>query len=213
MDNLKLLPSIIPFSQNKSKMNGQNPDKLNPEIITTNSVNRKVTMISLVTVFIIALAAVSFFLFKKGLFKTQNNQSTKKFVANPQLQKGPFICPAPADFCKFSGKLASASANLAKGTNLFAVFDGQVKILPQSNKTLTTLSLQDDQRGLRANYYLAGGQITKSTTVKAGDILATIDGQLLPAPYLRDKTFQFVLFNRLTEEGWKTAILSASDFK
>lgn len=182
----------------------------NPKIINAASYQGRFLKIGLL-IALITLSIVGFLFFRKGFLKTQAPKpSSSKFVVNPQLQQGPFVCPAAADFCNFTTFSSSASGKLAKNTPIYASFDGDVKILSGPDDDLTVLSLANDTRGLRANYYFVGGEVTKLPSIKEGALIATISGQ--PSTQLNGNSFKFVLFNRLTDEGWKVANFSAVDF-
>ncbi|MBI4038925.1 hypothetical protein HY384_03125 [Candidatus Daviesbacteria bacterium] len=182
----------------------------NPKIINavTNSQGKFLKIGFLIA--LITLSIIGFLVFRKGFLKTQAPEPSKsKFVVNPDLQKGPFVCPV-ADFCNFTATSSSASGKLAKNSKIYASFDGDVKILSRPNDDLTVLSLANDVRGIRANYYFVGGEVTKLPSIKEGGLIATISRE--PSTQLNGGNFKFVLFNRLTDEGWKVANFSAADF-
>ncbi|QQG43059.1 MAG: hypothetical protein HYW45_02500 [Candidatus Daviesbacteria bacterium] len=71
------------------------------------------------------------------------------------LQQGPFKCPSTESFCQ-------KGAAVKKGDPLYAVFDGQMSTVTSTlpaeynNEKITTIYLDNEERGLRAVYYVQG---------------------------------------------------------
>ncbi len=130
------------------------------------------------------------------------------------LQKGPFICPSLPDFCqKGEYRESSVSGQLAKGTPIFAAFDGTLEQLPafKNVPNMTILTLTDNQKGLQATYYIRGKVQFKERDVKAAEEITTASG--LPIPEFNNKSFVFMLYKISNGVSWQPAKVTPETFR
>lgn len=122
--------------------------------------------------------------------------------------KKPYICPSIPDFCQkgtdvnFNGQYAGFGASLPKGSKVVALFDGKlitsVSTLPQfNNEQVVTVTLENRQLNLTANYFYQG-QVPTKLNVKAGEQIS-VTGEAM-TPYQVPLMVQFYKGTQVTGE-------------
>lgn len=132
---------------------------------------------------------------------------------NPNLQTTLYDCPI-ASICQsdISFKNGSIQTNIAKGTKIYAAFDGNVENMLSStptNEQFKSILLTNLDKGL-AGYYYYNGESVKSGQVLQGEVIATSSGQ--PIKVFDNHSFILQLI-KLGKENNTFAILSNKEFK
>lgn len=104
-------------------------------------------------------------------------------------QQGPFNCPSQESFCQNGkdvlrgGKYIGLGGQIATGSAIIASFDGDLSVVTNTlseefhKEQFLTVYLDDKDRGLRGIYYYKG-QAPKLGRIKAGDMIATVQGPI-----------------------------------
>lgn len=180
----------------------------------------------LIIVIFIALVAGVFLANNPNLLPTSLLQREIKITPSKtspkpaSLQQGPFKCPSIVDFCQKGGEVKAEDpfggfgAIVAVGSPIFAAFDGTVTTVTSTlsaqfnNEKITTIYLDNEERGLRAVYYSRGEATNPNPeVVKEGDKIGTI-GPIMT--YYRASLVFLVVANY--PDGEKLT-LTSQDFK
>lgn len=135
------------------------------------------------------------------------------------LQTGPFTCPSTSQFCKTGKDVTQNNQYVGFGKNLppanpiLAAFDGQISSITSTlpsqynDEKITTVYLDNTERGLRAVYYFKG-QPPASGFVKAGDKISTTGSSMA---YYGNNSLVFAIIKNDFVNGAKIH-LSSGDF-
>ncbi len=168
-------------------------------------------------ILIILVAISTYFVSKKGL-RTPTTTHTPASTTDQNIPDRSLVCPLHSSFCQGKDlyKESSLSAKLSADTPIYAAFDGLTEGFPITNvdqkgkrEDFTLVSLNRKEPPLQALYYLKG-KAPERKEVKAGEVIATSNGQ--PLEFLEGKSFVFVLL-KPGEGGGSLRPIAPPNFK